>query len=456
VPLSPSLSTSRLVEVAQYTRERPLLAYGVAAGAVAAATFLRWVIGPYAMQGTPFITYYPAILLATFLGGLWPGILATAASAVLAWFAFIPPQWSLEVGRPEAVSLTLFILVSALNVALVNLLNKAIERVVSHERNIRVLVEAAPNGIVVVDDHGVIKTVNRAAEALFGYDRRELLGQEVELLVPEAQRITHVSERRRYQLDPQPRLMGGGRELSGRRKDGSEVPVEVGLAPVSRNGLSAVLATVVDISERKAAQERQQFLVRELQHRSRNLFAVIQSIAALSIKAEEAKKAFEGRLMAVARAHDMLADAVGSGAPLEEIIKAELSAFSEHLTLSGCELAVNAAAAQQFSLIVHELATNAAKYGALSTPSGHVSIEGRLVRTNGEDILSLLWKESGGPPVKKPLRKGFGSTILLDVAKQFGHHAEMTFDITGVTYELRVPVSAIQAGLAPARPALHG
>jgi two-component sensor histidine kinase len=115
---------------------------------------------------------------------------------------------------------------------------------------------------------------------------------------------------------------------------------------------------VIDISERKAGQERQQFLVRELKHRSQNLFAVIQSIAARTLGEKhtlvEAKQIFEGRLMALSRAHNMLAEAAWTGAPLAEIIKKELEAFADHVSVNGCELLVNTLAAQQFALIVHE------------------------------------------------------------------------------------------------------
>jgi PAS domain S-box-containing protein len=416
---------------------------------VTIATALRWAVGPYAMEGTPFITYYPAILIATFFGGFWPGVVATAASTALAWFAFIPPEYSFAVSTPALVSLLLFILIAGINVALVALLNSAVERVIAQEQDVRVLVESAPNGIVVVDDRGIIRTVNRSTERLFGYERLELLGKNVEMLVPQPRSALHEVERRSFQKRPEPRAMGAGSDLSGRRKDGSEFPVEIGLNPVSRNGDSAVLATVIDISERKKAQDRQQFLIRELHHRSQNLFAVIQAIATRSLSegqtVTEAKRAFEGRLHALARAHKMLADAAWQRAPLAEIIDRELNAFAKHLRVSGCEIFVNTPAAQQFALIIHELATNAVKYGALSAPQGRVLIEGKIERVNGEHIFSMLWQESGGPAVHRPKHKGFGSVILLDSARKFGRHATLSFDPEGLRYELQLVLSTIEA-----------
>ena len=229
--------------------------------------------------------------------------------------------------------------------------------------------------------------------------------------------------------------------------------IEVGLTPLHREGRAGTLATVIDISERKAAQNRQQFLLKELEHRSQNLFAVIRSIAARSLSPEhtvaEAKDAFEARLLALSRAHKMLGEAAWIGAPLAEIIKSELSAFEKNLRISGCDLFVNMTAAQQFALIVHELATNAAKYGALSSPNGKIAIQGKVEHVDGEQIFAISWNETGGPPVSKPRRKGFGSTILVDGGKRFGQAANLHFDERGLRYELRVPLNSIEAAQAP-------
>jgi PAS domain S-box-containing protein len=369
---------------------------------------------------------------------------------VIAWFAFIPSAAPFTPTTPVLISLLLFLAISGINIALVILLNKSIEDVVAQERNIRALVEGAPNGIVVVDEQGIIRRLNKSAEALFGYDRSELVGQKVERLLPQAKRVEHLAYRREYIQDPSPRLMGAGRDLTALRKDGAELPVEIGLSPVSRDHKTAVVATVVDISERKAAQDKQKFLVRELEHRSQNLFSVIQSIAARSLvegkTLTEAKEIFEGRLMALSRAHSMLAEAAWTGAPLDQIIKNELRAFADHVSVNGCELLVNTPAAQQLALIVHELATNAAKYGALSAPTGSVIIAGKVESVNGEQVFAMEWRESGGPPVRRPRRKGFGSAILVEGAKKFGRHAELRFEPQGLSYELRLSLSSIVAG----------
>jgi len=115
------------------------------------------------------------------------------------------------------------------------------------------------------------------------------------------------------------------------------------------------------------------------------------------------------------------------------------------VSASAGEIFVSPSATQQFALIVHELATNALKYGALSDPNGRVSIEGRIERLHGGGTFSFSWTETGGPPVTKPTRTGFGSVILLDSAKQFADRVTLDYARQGVRYELQIQLDAIGA-----------
>jgi len=148
---------------------------------------------------------------------------------------------------------------------------------------------------------------------------------------------THEALRNAFIKAPKIRMMGEGRDLNGLRKDGREFPVEVGLNPVSSRGKSGVLATVIDISERKRAQEGQQLIIRELQHRTQNLFAVVQTIASRSLDEAktpaEAKYVLNGRLQALARAYAMLADAAWEGAALSEILDRQFAGFGKRLNV---------------------------------------------------------------------------------------------------------------------------
>lgn len=208
-----------------------------------------------------------------------------------------------------------------------------------------------------------------------------------------------------------------------------------------------MLATVIDISERHRSRQLQHLLITELQHRTRNLFAVIQAIAAATLfkgktPAEE-KQAFYGRLTALAAA--FAGDGELDEVSLAEIVQRQIEGFSDRVTVTGCDVIIATAAAQQFALIVHELATNAVKYGALSLPGGSVAVEGRSDPPGGgKPLFHFLWREAGGPPVVAPTRRGFGTTILLDAPRSFGASARADFIADGLSYELHVPLAAIQ------------
>jgi len=459
VPFSEAFENHPLIERALRVRQHPIAGHGIAVAAVALATFARWVVGGQVIEGLPFITYYPAIIIATLVGGFWPGILAMALSSVAALRFFLPSLLGPDFHQREAVSLLLFIFIASINVTIVALLDAAVGRLIEQMQNMRVLIESAPTCIVMVDEQGVIKLVNSSTEKQFGYDRLDLVGKRVDVLVPVPQVADHRAAREAFQQKPEARAMGVGRDLRGRRKDGSEFPVEIGLNPVGQNGRTAVLATVIDISDRKKAQESQKLIVRELEHRTRNLFAVFQAIAGRTVDesktAAEIKYVLNGRIQALARAYEMLADAAWEGASLDTILGRQFAGFGNRVDVSGCDIVVRPSAAQQFALIVHELATNALKYGALSTTNGRVAIAGKIDRLNGGGTFSFSWRESGGPPVIAPTRKGFGSVIILDSARQFGQSVALDYAPQGISYDLQLQLSAIEAlskheGSAPA------
>jgi len=153
------------------------------------------------------------------------------------------------------------------------------------------------------------------------------------------------------------------------------------------------------------------------------LLTIIQAIISNTLKESktlaEAGYVLSGRVQALSNAYTVLADAAWEGASLTKILNSHSILHTNHVTIDGCEINLTPRAAQQFAMVVHELATNALKYGALSSPDGRVSISGKLDRHNGSPSFLFSWKESGGPRISLPTRKGFGSVILLDSAKQF-------------------------------------
>jgi PAS domain S-box-containing protein len=255
MPLSNPFANRRIVEVVEGIRQHPDAAYGIAIGLVALATLTRWAMGDYIGAQVPFITFFPAIIIGGLLGGIWPGVCATILSVLAAWYLFLPPAYSFELGGREFVQLLLFTFFCLVNLAVVAVVNALMDRARAQEENARILLDGMPTGIVVVDEQGNIKLVNATTEKLFGYKQSELLDRNVAVLVPDRLADLHQVERNTSLQKPEARPIEVRRDLRARRKDGSEFPVEIGLSPVSHNGRSAVLATVIDISERKRGQQ---------------------------------------------------------------------------------------------------------------------------------------------------------------------------------------------------------
>ncbi len=195
----------------------------------------------------------------------------------------------------------------------------------------------------------------------------------------------------------------------------------------------------------------QRLLSGELRHRSRNLFAVLQGIVSRTLMESQslagAQRSLEMRLASLARTHAMMADSGWMGAPLDKILAEELTSFVNQVTCTGCDLPLNTAGAQTFALIIHELATNAVKHGALSRPEGRLTIQGRMQSGEGADLFRFTWTETGGPLLKRPQRRGFGSSILNGMAKRFAEHLEVTYRPEGLVYELDVLVASVRASV---------
>jgi PAS domain S-box-containing protein len=302
------------------------------------------------------------------------------------------------------------------------------------------IVESSDDGIYSIDLDGIITSWNKGAERLFGYTADEAVGRPVMMLIPLDREEIAILER----------IKRGERihhyETVRQRKDGSLVEISLAVSPIYTPKGNIIGASKIarDISDRKKSQ---QLITRELTHRTQNLFAVFQAIAARAVDesktAAEIKYVLNDRLQALARAYQVIAE--GGSASLAAIVEREFSGFSKQVKFGGCDIVVNPSAAHQFALIIHELATNALKYGALSAPAGRVSIKGKIDRLNGGGTFRFVWRETGGPAVTKPTRRGFGSVILLDSAKHFGQSVELDYRPRGLCYELQVQLNTIEA-----------
>ena len=207
------------------------------------------------------------------------------------------------------------------------------------------------------------------------------------------------------------------------------------------------IASMLDITERKRAEEEQkraaeaeQILIRELQHRTNNLLAVIQGIAQKTLSGagslDEARKTFEGRLLALAGTYRQLTNTNWSGVSLSEIVRLTLEPFAARTDVDGPDLLLSAKNAQNFSLALHELATNALKHGALSCAGGNVNIAWSIASNGGGPVLRFRWRERGGPPVLGPGQRGFGTLLLESTFKT----VNLDYARDGLTCEIDVPL----------------
>jgi two-component sensor histidine kinase len=207
-----------------------------------------------------------------------------------------------------------------------------------------------------------------------------------------------------------------------------------------------------DYLERKQTEETQQTIMRELQHRSNNLLAVIQSIAQRSLGGDyytlaEAKEAFEARLHALARANRALLRSNWGGVDLNQLVHNELEPFSKRANVAGASIVLPPQMAQNFTLVLHELATNSAKYGALSDSAGKVTVSWALERSGSGFVLKFKWQESEGPRVAAPKRRGFGTQLLKAVYSD----VRLEYSVEGLRCEIDVPLTSparTQAALA--------
>jgi PAS domain S-box-containing protein len=295
-----------------------------------------------------------------------------------------------------------------------------------NDSELRLLFEAAPNGMIVTDEAGIITFVNKQIEKLFGYPRGELIGRSVEILIPERSRAAHPAKRAAFVKNPTTRPMGAGRDLYGLRKDGAEFPVEIGLNPFRSGDRMLVVGSVIDITERKRNEEHIQFIMNELSHRSKNLLMVVLAIANQTVRQAasfgEFQENFESRLLAIARCHDLLVEEGWEGASIEALILAQLKPFTDghaaRVDAAGPSIVLNPDAAQNIGLALHELATNSMKYGALSSPEGQIVIRWGIDEARTPKKFRFSWQERGGPIVGPPTHEGFGHKLLSRIASE--------------------------------------
>jgi PAS domain S-box-containing protein len=213
----------------------------------------------------------------------------------------------------------------------------------------------------------------------------------------------------------------------------------------NQGNIGGLIVCWEDITDRRKAEEQQNMLMREVMHRTKNLIAVIQSIAMATFRESDdpSQEAFISRLHALANAHSLLLNAAGEGALLEDIVRGQLAGFAGAVSIEGPRIFLKPSAAQSFALVIHELATNASKHGALTTTSGRVAVMWSIRATEGSPKLHFRWQERGGPRVEKPSRKGFGTVLLEHAIAGIDSAPAIDFAPAGLTYETETALSML-------------
>jgi two-component sensor histidine kinase/PAS domain-containing protein len=330
--------------------------------------------------------------------------------------------------------------------------------------------EAAEMGPWRYDPADQVCEFSPRAQALYGLDEARFLHDEVgvtKLIHPED--IPGLWAAVSRAVDPE----GDGRyvvEYRTRKNDGGWRWLSVwGLAEFEGEGPDRRAVMLVgasrDVSQQKLADRQRTMLIDELSHRVKNNLAIVQSMASQTLRTSPEPavfaEAFMARLSALARAHNLLTQTVWQGADVGELARATLDPFvadegeTHRILIEGAPVSAPAEMSVTLALLLHELATNAAKYGALSGPAGAVRLSWRVdPAASGARRLSMCWSETGGPAVAPPARRGFGSRLIATSAAQLGGRAELSFQPEGLQCELELPLPSLDAApldLAPLR-----
>jgi len=302
----------------------------------------------------------------------------------------------------------------------------------------------SPLALVEFDAGFAITDWSLGAERIFGWSRAEMQGRSVR----DADWL-HAGDAASWEALEAALLAGDTprvvRDIRLRRKDGSVADCEWYCSALRGDGgaLVSVSAQILDITERRRAEATQRLLIGELNHRVKNMLGTVQAIAAQGLRRGADPTSFvadfSGRIQALAQAHSLLSDSTWQGARLKELIDGQLrlgTIDGAQLEVSGPDIRLPPQMALHLGLILHELTTNANKYGALSSASGRLALKWH----SSDDVLHFRWIERGGPPVVAPNRIGFGTTLIEQSVGAEGGSAEASYRPEGLTWQISLPL----------------
>jgi PAS domain S-box-containing protein len=309
------------------------------------------------------------------------------------------------------------------------------------------IVESSDDAIISSNLGRVITTWNNAAGRLYGYTADEVIGRPVTILIPPDR---HDEQRTIFQ-----RIMRAERiknyETVRQRKDGSSVHVSLTISSVKNAEGEIVGASSItrDITERKLAEAREKMLMAELDHRVKNVLARVTMVTLSSRNGsssiDDFARALTARFQSMAAAHSLLSQSGWHGVGLKALVDTQLAPYTggENIAISGTDLMLPATAIQVVGMVLHELVTNAAKYGALTVPTGRVVVSwDRKPNRNTAANLAFEWREFGGPPPAVKAASGYGTRLLRElVPHELGGTVDLEFAAEGVTCRIEFPLA---------------
>lgn len=463
----------QIAEISPFTRLAGTLAI------FGAAWLARALIDPALPPGFPYVTFFPAVILTSFLFGLRAGLLSAVLCGLVAWYFYIPPTRSFRIAGSE-VALGLYVFVVGTDLALIHGMRVA-NRQLREQRQTSLDLAAAKEqqaqelrgaldalresevkthlatrtaGIGIWQWHVPSSTVHwdDTMFALYGMSPAE------DETVRYADYIAHLhpddaAEQDRILLDTVARVGESTREFRIRRGDDGRLR-HLRAVEVARAGAGGraewVVGTNLDITEEKDRESHIRLLLGEVNHRAKNLLAVVLSVARRTSGAdhETFMKNFAARIQSLAAGQDLLVRNAWRGVGLQALVAAQLAHFKDligtRILLEGEDIALAAPAVQTLGMALHELVTNASKHGALSLDGGEVRLAWAREGDGDAARFVMTWAESGGPPVTPPTASGFGSVVTgAMVQNSLDAEVESRFAPEGFVWHLSCALDSI-------------
>jgi PAS domain S-box-containing protein len=481
-----SRKLARWIEGFPTTRFGPAFNLLATLTTVAIAWLFRVALDSALPPGFPFLTFFPAVVVTAFVFGVRLGTLSAVLCGLLAWYFFFPPARTFELAGNE-VAIGLYLFVVATDLALIYGMQAANQQLRRERENSRDL--ASRTERMVEELQQQVAERRQAAVALRESEVKTHLATQVagiglwqwhiasdkahwdstmfQLygLPPTADGMAYYSD---YidRLHPddaaeQNRMLketiSSGTERTRefriiRGDDGSVRHLRaIETARAGPDGKTQwLVGTNLDITEEKNRERHVQMLLGEINHRAKNLLAVVLSVAKLTggDNHEEFLKNFAARIRSLAAGQDLLVGSEWKGVRLHDLVREQLGHYKgligNRITLAGDDISLSPPSVQTIGMAIHELVTNASKYGALATAGGHIALTWKRVGNAPDERFVMTWIETGGAPVVAPERLGFGSTVTNDMVKMSLHaEVESDFGPSGFSWKLDCPLENI-------------